>query len=311
MINDKISMLEMPYKAIENLSWYLGIAEEAAKDGCKILLDGQYGNLTISYGEYYTKLMTLIRKRDILGIIKENKGIKNRYGVSTKRCIKDILKLSTPYKIRKYLFYKKCKDFNPYEMSLLNDNLMSKWNINKILEKNNLFIFPQKYFDWDEERKMIINPITLSHVSEYETKVSLKTGLLKRDPTRDIRLIELILSYPIDQFVRDGQQRYLIKRAMKGLIPDEFIEGKISRGIQAADWIERLRDKWDVVYQDMLKMKGNKTIEYFCDNNKINYYLDKYKSLPVEYTDEIKYEIRSFISIYIFYKFISDFNNII
>ena len=58
-------------------------------------------------------------------------------------------------------------------------------------------------------------------------------------------------------------------------------------------------------------MKGNKTIEYFCDNNKINYYLDKYKSLPVEYTDEIKYEIRSFISIYIFYKFISDFNNII
>ncbi len=311
MINDKISMLEMPYKAIENLSWYLGIAEEAAKDGCKILLDGQYGNLTISYGEYYTKLMTLIRKRDILGIIKENKGIKNRYGVSTKRCIKDILKLSTPYKIRKYLFYKKCKDFNPYEMSLLNDNLMSKWNINKILEKNNLFIFPQKYFDWDEERKMIINPITLSHVSEYETKVSLKTGLLKRDPTRDIRLIELILSYPIDQFVRDGQQRYLIKRAMKGLIPDEFIEGKISRGIQAADWIERLRDKWDVVYQDMLKIKGNKTIEYFCDNNKINYYLDKYKSLPVEYTDEIKYEIRSFISIYIFYKFISDFNNII
>ena len=196
-------------------------------------------------------------------------------------------------------------------MSLLNDNLMSKWNINKILEKNNLFIFPQKYFDWDEERKMIINPITLSHVSEYETKVSLKTGLLKRDPTRDIRLIELILSYPIDQFVRDGQQRYLIKRAMKGLIPDEFIEGKISRGIQAADWIERLRHKWDVVYQDMLKMKGNKTIEYFCDNNKINYYLDKYKSLPVEYTDEIKYEIRSFISIYIFYKFISGFNNII
>ena len=222
-----------------------------------------------------------------------------------------IISIGILFATRKYLFYKKCKDFNPYEMSLLNDNLMSKWNINKILEKNNLFIFPQKYFDWDEERKMIISPITLSHVSEYETKVSLKTGLLKRDPTRDIRLIELILSYPIDQFVRDGQQRYLVKRAMKGLIPDEFIEGRISRGIQAADWIERLRDKWDVVYPDMLKMKGNKTIEYFCDNNKINYYIDKYKSLPVEYTDEIKYEIRSFISIYIFYKFISDFNNII
>ncbi|WP_404370195.1 asparagine synthetase B family protein [Sphingomonas sp. MMS24-J45] len=62
-------------------------------------------------------------------------------------------------------------------------------------------------------------------------------GIDERDPTSDRRLIEFCLSLPADQLVKNGVERPLFSRAMKGLIAPEVIAGE-QRGLQAGDWYD-------------------------------------------------------------------------
>ncbi|HEX8212620.1 MAG TPA: asparagine synthase-related protein [Longimicrobium sp.] len=59
-------------------------------------------------------------------------------------------------------------------------------------------------------------------------------GMELRDPTADLRLLEFCLGIPRDQFIRDGQSRWLIRRAMEGLLPRE-VQWNTRRGMQSGD----------------------------------------------------------------------------
>ena len=59
-------------------------------------------------------------------------------------------------------------------------------------------------------------------------------GLQACDPTMDKRLVEFCLSIPDEQYRLNGQDRALIRRAMKGFLPEE-VRLNTRRGSQAAD----------------------------------------------------------------------------
>ena len=64
-------------------------------------------------------------------------------------------------------------------------------------------------------------------------------GVDFRSPLADMRLAEFCLALPEDQFLRDGEPRSLIRRAMADRLPPEVLSNR-KRGLQAADWFERL-----------------------------------------------------------------------
>jgi asparagine synthase (glutamine-hydrolysing) len=64
-------------------------------------------------------------------------------------------------------------------------------------------------------------------------------GLEVRDPSQDRRVIELCLAIPDDQFQRDGIDRWLIRRAMQGYLPDA-VRLNTLRGLQSADLGKRV-----------------------------------------------------------------------
>jgi len=81
------------------------------------------------------------------------------------------------------------------------------------------------------------------------------SGLEARDPTQDRRVIELCLSIPNDQFRGGGENRWLIRRAMQGYLPDEV---RLNRriGLQAADLGKRVlenRNQIEAAIADMEK----------------------------------------------------------
>jgi asparagine synthase (glutamine-hydrolysing) len=77
-------------------------------------------------------------------------------------------------------------------------------------------------------------------VSYHATVWRAQFGVDARDPTGDQRVIEFCLSLPHDQFLRDGQPRWLIRRAMAGRLPPEVLHAR-ERGAQGSDWLYRLR----------------------------------------------------------------------
>ncbi|MDR3514477.1 MAG: asparagine synthase-related protein [Azospirillaceae bacterium] len=60
-------------------------------------------------------------------------------------------------------------------------------------------------------------------------------GVERADPTCDRRVVEFCLAIPPGQFLRGGQPRSLIRRAMADLLPAPLLRDR-RRGLQAADW---------------------------------------------------------------------------
>jgi asparagine synthase (glutamine-hydrolysing) len=65
-------------------------------------------------------------------------------------------------------------------------------------------------------------------------------GVRQRSPAVDVRMVEFCLSVPEEQWLRDGQNKWLLRRAMAGRLP-EVVLGNRRRGLQCADWLERLQ----------------------------------------------------------------------
>jgi asparagine synthase (glutamine-hydrolysing) len=66
-------------------------------------------------------------------------------------------------------------------------------------------------------------------------------GMEVRDPTLDKRVVQFVLAVPNREYTGPtGADRFLLRRAMKGCLPDSVL-GQPRRGRQAADLIQRLK----------------------------------------------------------------------
>lgn len=64
------------------------------------------------------------------------------------------------------------------------------------------------------------------------------TGIESRDPLGDRRIVDFCLGIPPEQFLRDGEDRRLIRRMMAGRLPAPYFA--LARGRQGADWHLRI-----------------------------------------------------------------------
>ena len=64
-------------------------------------------------------------------------------------------------------------------------------------------------------------------------------GIDERDPTIDRRIVAFCQGIPEDQYLRNGQNRWLIRRTMRGRLPDVVLKER-RRGYQGADWAARI-----------------------------------------------------------------------
>jgi asparagine synthase (glutamine-hydrolysing) len=65
------------------------------------------------------------------------------------------------------------------------------------------------------------------------------TGVEVRDPTGDIDVVAYCFGVPPEQYLAEGIDRSLIRRAMWGLLPESVLTNRMS-GLQSADWYEKL-----------------------------------------------------------------------
>lgn len=217
-----INILEQPHKIIENLFWYNQIIKSASESGCKVLLNGQGGNMTISYGYFMENTLTMLKKFKIIKVIKEINGYSELYSIPKKYITNAAIKAAIPCNFKKLVRKKTYKNIDIFKMTPVNKNLINKWDLEKRLKGRGFYNYPIKYSDNNEMKKNIVDPIAFSQIALIETKLSLAHGIVNRDPTNDKRVIEFCISLPDNQFVRYGKERYLIRRAMKNILPDKI-----------------------------------------------------------------------------------------
>ncbi|SHH95235.1 asparagine synthase-related protein [Clostridium grantii] len=299
-----IDILEQPHKIIENLFWYNHIIENACKNNCKILLNGQCGNMTISYGYFMPHVLSLFRKGKIFNVIKEINGYSNLYRIPKNHVVKKTLKAVMPYSIRKFMTKNIYKNKDIFEMSLINQHLISKWNLESRIKDNGYYNYPFRYIDSKELQRNVVDPVALSQLALVETKLSLAHGIVERDPTCDKRVIEFCLSLPSGQFVRAGKERTLIRRATEGVLPDKIRLNYEERGRQGADWVQRLQPHWQTISDHMANALDNDAISKYIDVDKTRKCLDSIGNCMDEKSSQ---NVRMLIIILIFSEFIDKY----
>jgi asparagine synthase (glutamine-hydrolysing) len=68
------------------------------------------------------------------------------------------------------------------------------------------------------------------------------TGVEIRDPTADIDVVSYCFGIPPEQFLVEGTDRSLIRRAMWGLLPESVLTNRL-HGLQDAEWYERIQGR--------------------------------------------------------------------
>ena len=263
-IDEMLSIFEIPYKSVQNVPWITYTLKKAYQDGCNVVLNGQYGNATISYGNINEYLLSLLRGGKVGKLKKEMECICKKYNISRKRVLKTIIKDTTLYNL-----YKGNVSTDFFKYSYIKPALVTKWNIKKRIRENGRRAI-ESMSSMKESRNFMYYKLALSQIGEFETKQSLRTGVLIRDPSRDKRMIEFCLGLPAEQFVKEGEGRRLINQYMKSIVPGEVLQmSRRKKGLQSADEIYRLETEWNKIYQGIVECMNTEEARNYLNLEKV------------------------------------------
>lgn len=255
-----LDTMEMPYKFFENSFWMKGMFEQAQEKDVGILLNGGRGNLSISWGPAISYYATLLKSLKWIKLMSEMRKYSLNIGSGRANVlsyvsreafpiIEIIRPLHTPYQLPMLInsaFAKRTGVFHK-----LKEHGMDKigWfaSGNVFQQRRSHF---EEVFHWNAGN-------TLS------SKLSLRHSLWKRDPSNDIRVIRFCLSLPEEQYVQNGLDRALIRRATENLLPDNVRLNQQIRGVQGADWVHRMMPNWNTFADEIERMcKDSVLLEY-------------------------------------------------
>ena len=245
-IPDVVSLTEMPIKAVVNFPNLLEIYDTAARSGCRIVMNGQFGNSTVSYGKYEDVLYNKYRKHHYLSYASDILRACRKFNIPFLRPLKGF---RSDFK-KQIMFLKKptmiwdAELYNEYLQPDIKENYPAKerFTASGFLYADNIFT------DESEYHNQMFNHPSFAYIGEIETKMGLRYGIIIRDPTRDARMLSLCVKIPYSHFAYHGTPRCLIRRNLRNLIPTDILDNLKRYGEQNADWMLRLnRDSSNVI----------------------------------------------------------------
>ncbi|MFP3123385.1 lasso peptide isopeptide bond-forming cyclase [Ectobacillus funiculus] len=303
-IEDFLEMMEMPYKFFENSFWLKGMFEKGHEEGIGVLLNGGRGNLSISWGSAMDYYAVLLKKLKWIRLYQELDQYSKNVGGPRLRRLPVVAREAFPFINRIF------PTGTTYQFPMLiNPDFAKRTNVfNKLgehgIDQTGWFSTTDIY----EQRKSHFEEVFHWNASNtLSTKLSLRYSLWKRDPSNDIRVIRFCLSLPEEQYVQNGLDRALIRRATEKLLPDEIRLNQRIRGVQGADWVHRMAPYWNRFVQELEQLSTDKRVLEYLDGQVVKAALAKVarKGARPEYAIDLDYKI--LMRGLIVYRFIKSF----
>lgn len=300
-IDEWLETMEAPYKFFENTYWLRGIYEEASHQGMGVLLNGQRGNWTISWGPTFDYYALLIKKMKWIRLTQEMTKYMHHIGTGRRRILSIVNRKLFPR------LYERKIDENLDFPIFINKNFAERTNVLEKLKQHAIDPRGRVGSNAYKIRMQQFHRLYYWNTTgTYGAKLSLRYGLVSRDPTNDLRVIRFCLSVPEEQFVQNGLDRALIRRATEGYLPDNIRFNMLKRGIQGSDGVHRMKPIWQEFSDEFKELKNNPLIKEFLDINVIEKCINLVKNDPKpEFAFEFEFKVlmRSLI----FYRFLKSF----
>ncbi|WP_318618548.1 lasso peptide isopeptide bond-forming cyclase [Priestia megaterium] len=301
-VDDWLDVLEMPYKFFENTFWLKGIYEEAHKQGVRVLLNGQRGNWTVSWGHAIDYQAMLLKKLKLIRFYREVDLYSKNLGVKRSRVFSAVRKKAFPL-LNQSAFSRNDSQFP----LMINSEFAKKWNVFEKLKQHGIDLTGNSITNAYEVKKKQFEQLYYWNITgTYGSKLSLRYSVWDRDPTNDLRVIQFCLSVPEEQYVQDGIARSLIRRSTKNLLPDNIRLNQRTRGVQGADGIHRMIPSWGNFMKELQQLIADPNVTEFLNLKSIREAIEKLGDKPrPEHVYDL--DFRLLMRSLIFYRFIKNF----
>ncbi|WP_054028527.1 lasso peptide isopeptide bond-forming cyclase [Bacillus sp. FJAT-28004] len=261
-IDDFLEIMEMPYKFFENSFWMKGMFEKAEEQGVGVLLNGGRGNLSISWGAAIPYYATLLKKMKWIKLLREMRQYSLNIGSGRAHVFSNVRRAAFPIieQLRPH------RELYHYP-TIIDPEFAKRTDVFHRLREHGFdgtgwFAAKNVY---EERRSHFDEVFHWNAGNTLSTKLSLRHSLWKRDPTNDIRVIRFCLSLPESQYVQNGMDRALVRRATDKLLPDQVRLNQRTRGVQGADWVHRMLPKWQAFTDELRQMSEDRAFMTFVD----------------------------------------------
>ena len=218
-VDDWLDILETPYKFFENSFWLKGMHEQAARQGAGVLLTGARGNFTVSWGPAVYYYAELLRKLKWQQFMRELRLYSANKGIGGKRLHVHHLQRGVPHPRQTF---ERGRGGTDIPTMLIHPDFARRTDVFAKLRDSGIGVNGSLITDPLELRKEKLKSLPVGNKNGASaTKLSLRYGVWERDPTCDPRVVRFCFSVPVEQYVRNGMDRALIRRATKHYLPDE------------------------------------------------------------------------------------------
>ena len=279
-IAEQIRMGSGPWGILNGL-WVMDIYGAARSAGHNVLLGGEMGNITMSY-HGRGLFAELVRTGRWLRLFHEIKSS----GYQRKKMVR-IWTISPFVPATLYRWYKQWRRGGKtpwYDSSLVHPDFAAR---SGVIDRA-----AREYLPFD---KPLLRDGRLGRVNDFHcyseaadwfATLRANFGIDTRTPAFDRRLVEFCIGIPEDQYLRNGCDRWLIRRGMKGRLPDIVLLKK-KFGAQAADWFPRLTRERNQIEKEVMRLAANAEIASMLDLPRLMATLESWPECqPPEYSPE-------------------------
>jgi asparagine synthase (glutamine-hydrolysing) len=251
-----------------NEVWVSAIHRRAQALGCKVLMTGQLGNMSISYtGETY--LAALFRRGRWLSWWRELRALQVTQRRSKWALLGKSVAPSLPSPLWRWLAWRLNRHQPLTSYSPIHPDWMSRKALTDRVQASG---WDLGYQPWHNGRRMRIAVIERRDPGEYFMAADLH-GFALRDPTCDLRLVEFCLAVPDHQYLRNGQTRWLLRRMMADTLPAEILFST-GKGYQAADWYEGINQQLPMLRENLQQLARHPRVAQMLDVQELQRLLD-------------------------------------
>ena len=228
--------LEGPVRNPTNFGWMLAILRLARAQGRRVLLGGFHGNCTISWSGWSQVVTHLMRGRLLTALHQWQMFYRNspysRWAALQKLFVEPLL----PERLGNWAARRRHPAWLAawHDHATIRPDFAAAMAVDDRAERNGHdFLYRLR----QDERVGALTQV--DYVGDWHAAEKAVTGVEVRDPTADIDVVSYCFGVPQQQYLAEGIDRSLIRRAMWGLLPDKILTNRMS-GLQAADWYEKL-----------------------------------------------------------------------
>lgn len=265
-VDDGLDTLEIPYKAFVNYPNLQEIYTLASSEGCRIMLSGQMGNSTISYGNMDHVFYHLYEKRKYPTLLKWMNNLARHMQIPRKKFIPGYLRylrnvakeykkgISTDYTL-----------LNPY----LSNRFAELYPTKERFDLGHMEFFSSLPNTPEIYHNQLCFLGGSTYMGEWETKIGLKHGILLRDPTKDIRILSFCYHLPYRYFAYKGTTKWLIRSNMKDMLPAHILNQWDRHGKQNEDWYLRILRDFDTIKPQFETLLQTPKVQQYIDTEKV------------------------------------------